>query len=324
MPMRPTLDRREFLVLGAAGLGAGACGSPSSQAPQAQSPQSQAAGSRPAAAPAFTLSLAQWSLHRGFFGRVEPKLDPFDFARIARTFGVDAIEYVNAFYKDHKTNRDSWNELRKRADGEGVQSVLIMCDGEGALGDPDPGRRAQAVANHHAWVELARHLGCHAIRVNAQSAGSWDEQRDRAADGLRQLSEFGDRHQISVIVENHGGLSSNGKWLAEVMRKVDHPRCGTLPDFGNFKVSATETYDRYQGVQELMPWAKAVSAKSHDFDAQGNETATDYRRMLKIVTGAGYRGRVGIEYEGTRLSEADGIRATQRLLLRVRDELARG
>jgi sugar phosphate isomerase/epimerase len=317
--MRPPLDRREFLALGAAGLGASACA-----ARHGPAPDPGPAPSRPAPAPPFTLSLAQWSLHRGFFGRGQPKLDPLDFARIARSFDLDAIEYVNVFYKERKTDRAAWSELKKRADGEGVQNVLIMCDGEGNLGDPDAARRAQAVANHHAWVELARHLGCHAIRVNAQSAGSWDEQQDRAADGLRQLCEFGARLEISVIVENHGGLSSNGRWLAGVMRKVDHPRCGTLPDFGNFRVSATETYDRYQGVTELMPYAKAVSAKSHDFDAAGDETATDYRRMLKIVHAAGYRGRIGIEYEGTRLSEADGIRATQRLLLRVRDELARG
>jgi sugar phosphate isomerase/epimerase len=171
-------------------------------------------------------------------------------------------------------------------------------------------------------VEAAKFLGCHSIRVNAQSRGSYDEQLDRAAEGLRKLTEFGAVHDINVIVENHGGLSSNGAWLAAVIRKVDHPRAGTLPDFGNFQVSKDEEYDRYKGVQELMPFAKGVSAKSHDFDDQGNETHTDYRRMLKIVLDAGYRGYVGIEYEGSKLSEPDGIRATKRLLEKVRQELS--
>jgi sugar phosphate isomerase/epimerase len=157
--------------------------------------------------------------------------------------------------------------------------------------------------------------------VNAQSAGTPEEQRDRAADGLRRLTEFAAPRGINVIVENHGGLSSNGAWLASVIRRVNHPRCGTLPDFGNFRVADDEWYDRYVGVAELMPFAKAVSAKSHEFDAQGNEVRTDYERMMRIVLDAGYRGYVGIEYEGDGLSEPDGIRATKRLLERVRDRL---
>jgi sugar phosphate isomerase/epimerase len=193
-----------------------------------------------------------------------------------------------------------------------------MCDGEGALGDPDDAARTTAVENHYRWVEAARHLGCHSIRVNAQSRGTPDEQRALAADGLRRLTEFAAERDINVIVENHGGLSSNGTWLTSVMRAVDHPRCGTLPDFGNFQIGEGEWYDRYQGVAELMPFAKAVSAKSHDFDEQGNETGTDFMRMMHIVLDAGYRGHVGIEYEGSRLSEPDGIRATKALLERVR------
>jgi len=144
-----------------------------------------------------------------------------------------------------------------------------------------------------------------------------------AADGLRRLTEFGAEHDINVIVENHGGLSSNGKWLVGVMKMVDHPRCGTLPDFGNFRLKDDEWYDRYKGVEELMPYAKAVSAKSHDFDESGNETGTDYLRIMKIVVNAGYKGYVGIEYEGNRLDEFEGIKATKRLLERVRDEIGK-
>jgi sugar phosphate isomerase/epimerase len=204
-----------------------------------------------------------------------------------------------------------------------VQSVLIMCDGEGALGDPNDKARSMAVENHRRWLEAGKVLGCDSIRVNAQSAGTPEEQQRLAADGLRALCELADPLGLDVIVENHGGLSSNGKWLSDTLRRVDHRRIGSLPDFGNFRIDKETEYDRYQGTDELMPFARGVSAKSHDFDAAGNETHTDYRRMLEIVVVKhGYHGRLGVEYEGDRLSEADGIVATKQLLERVRDELA--
>ena len=271
--------------------------------------------------PLFEISLAEWSLHRTIFGG---KLDNLDFAKAAKQdYGINAIEFVNQFFKDKAKNMEYLTELKKRADGEGVKMLLIMCDGEGALGDADEAKRKTAVENHFKWVEAAKFLGCHSIRVNAQSSGSYDEQVDRAADGLRKLTEFGAKHDISVIVENHGGLSSNGEWLAKVMKKVNLPRCGTLPDFGNFRVSKDEMYDRYKGVTELMPFAKAVSAKSHDFNDAGDETNTDYLKMMKIVLAAGYHGFVGIEYEGGKLGEAEGIKATKKLLERVHAELSK-
>ena len=272
--------------------------------------------------PLFDISLAQWSLHRTLRAK---KLDPLDFPKAAKEdYGILAIEYVNQFYKDKKKDDTYVAELKKRCSDLGVKSVLIMCDGEGALGDADEKKRQQAVENHYRWVEWAKALGCHSIRVNAQSSGTYEEQLERAADGLRRLTEFGAKHDISVIVENHGGLSSNGAWLAATIKKVGNPRCGTLPDFGNFRVSKDEEYDRYKGVEELMPFAKGVSAKSHDFDDKGNETKTDYRRMMKIVLAAGYKGYVGIEYEGSKLGEPEGVRATKKLLETVRDELAKG
>lgn len=273
--------------------------------------------------PVFSISLAQWSLHRtlGRDGR-----DNLTFPQKARAFDIDAIEYVNSFFKDKARDEEYLAELNKRCREEGVRSLLIMCDGEGALGDPDEKRRKKAVENHHKWVDAAVALGCHSIRVNAQSRGSWDEQVKLAADGLGRLAEYGAEHDCNVIVENHGGLSSNGKWLAQVLASVDNPRCGALPDFGNFRIGMKdgklETYDRYRGVDELMPFAKGVSAKSHDFDDKGDETQTDYRRMLDIVVVKhGYHDYIGIEYEGSKLSEDDGIRATKKLLERVRAEL---
>jgi sugar phosphate isomerase/epimerase len=271
--------------------------------------------------PIFDISLAEWSLHKTIFAG---KLDNLDFASYTKSeFGIEAVEYVNQFFKDKAEDKAYLDDLKQRASDSGVESLLIMIDGEGQLGDANPKLRNEAVEKHYKWVSAAKHLGCHSIRVNAASSGSYDEQLERAADGLRSLSEHAQPYGLNVIVENHGGLSSNGKWLSSVIRKVDLPNCGTLPDFGNFHLGDDKWYDRYQGVKELMPFAKAVSAKSHDFDEAGNETHTDYARMMRIVLEAGYQGYVGIEYEGAQLSEPDGIRATLRLLERVRGELAK-
>jgi L-ribulose-5-phosphate 3-epimerase len=258
----------------------------------------------------FKISLAEWSLHKTLFSG---KLDNLDFPQQATTeYGIEAVEYVNQFFKSKAEDQKYLTELKTRSEDQGVRNVLIMIDDEGDLGDPNADRRTKAIDKHRPWVLAAKYLGCHSIRVNARSKGTPEEQAKLVADGLRRLSEFAATADIGVIVENHGGLSSNGQWLASVIKTVNLPNCGTLPDFGNF-----DTYDRYQGVKELMPFAKGVSAKSHDFDAQGNDTKTDYSRMLKIVLDAGYRGYIGIEYEGSKLPEPEGIRATKRLLERT-------
>ena len=295
--------RRTFLQT-AIGLSAGALAS-----------RSLLAAATPASTPWFEISLAQWSLNRAFRAGT---LDAMDFARIAkRDYGISAIEYVNQFYMETLTD-GVVAELRKRADGEGVTSILIMCYREGRLCDPDLAERGKAVSNHHRWVHAAKTLGCHAIRVNAASLGTFEEQQKLAADGLRALAQYADGYGINVIVENHGGLSSNGSWLAGVMKLAAHPRVGTLPDFGNFRISPTEEYDRYKGTEELMPFAKGVSAKALEFDGAGNEQNIDFHRLLPIVKAAGYRGYIGIEYECRTLSEPDGIRATKALLERFR------
>ena len=268
----------------------------------------------------FEISIAEWSLHKSLFGK---KISNLDFPVVAKKeFKISAVEYVNQFFKDKATDKNYLNELKKICDNEGVKSLLIMCDGEGKLGDPDKNKRISSVNNHKRWIEAAKHLGCHSIRVNASSSGSYDDQQKLAADGLSRLSEFASTHGLNVIVENHGGLSSNGQWLSGVMKSVNMKNCGTLPDFGNFRIGGGKTYDRYKGVQELMPFAKAVSAKSHDFDDNGNEIHTDYHKMMKIVIDAGYRGYVGVEYEGSKLSEYDGIKATKKLLESVREKLS--
>lgn len=286
-------------------------------------------GQAAAAQPLFKISLAQWSLNNHFFkflGRqnnLDP-LDPLDYAKIAKTeFGIEALEYVNQFYPGKAEDKAYVSELKKRADDLGVKSVLIMIDNEGQIGARDDAARAKTVENHKKWIHMARELGCHSIRVNAQSGGSFEEQQKLAADGLKKLTDYGKTQEINVIVENHGGLSSNGQWLSGVMKMVNDPRCGTLPDFGNFRVSAQETYDRYKGIEELMPFAKGLSAKTYDFDDKGEETTIDVKRIIKIALAANYHGYVGIEYEGRRLPLKEGVKKTKALLEKVRDELAK-
>lgn len=297
------VGRRSFLKYSAAAA-AGA-----SLATQASPAQAQAKD------PLFKISLAEWSLHKTLFSG---KLANIDFPKVSKEeYGIDAVEYVNQFFATKATDQKYLADLKQRAADFGVTNVLIMIDGEGNLGDPDNARRTKAVENHYKWVDAAKFLGCHSIRVNAHSKGSDEEQAKLVTDGLRRVSEFATGPGINVIVENHGGLSSNGEWLANVIKAVNLPNCGTLPDFGNFR-----GYDPYKGVAELMPFAKGVSAKSHNFSEDGNHVETDYVKMMKIVLDAGYHGYVGIEYEGTKLSEPLGILATKKLLEKVRDQLS--
>lgn len=264
--------------------------------------------------PWFEISLAQWSLHRALKSR-ELKFLSFP-TEAKQKFGITAVEYVSTFFEGWETDTKYVGELKRICDYNGITSVLIMIDGEGSLGAADSTERLDAVRNHHKWVEVAKSLGCHSIRVNAQGTGNFEELKKTAADGLSQLSMFAKGYDMNIIVENHGGFSSNGEWLASVMEEVNMENCGTLPDFGNFKISDTEEYDRYKGVKELMPFAKGVSAKTHDFDANGTEVNTDYDKMMKIVKKSGYRGHIGIEYEGNNFTEDEGIMLTKRLLER--------
>ncbi len=309
--------RREAIALGGAWFGLGLAGCSEAQTPptiKAPVPEDDL----------FSISLAQWSLHRALYSDSGSAghLNPAHFAvKARRDFDIGAVEYVNTFYRDKVRDEAYVQELKTIADGEGVKSLLIMCDGEGRLGDSDAAGRTQAIENHHKWADMAAQLGCHALRVNAHSDGSYDEQQKLAADGLQRLAEYTRQYDISVIVENHGGWSSHGAWLAGVMALADNAFVGTLPDFGNFGYAEGKSYDPYQGVEELMPYAKGVSAKSFSFDRDGNEQRFDYNRFLRIVLDSGFRGHVGVEFEGGDISESDGIRKTKALLEREREVL---
>ena len=260
--------------------------------------------------PAFKISLAEWSLNKSLFKKT---ITNMDFPRIAKeTYGLDAVEYVSTFFRDKAEDMEYLTNLKKECEKYGVKSLLIMVDGEGNLADTSLAARTKAVENHYKWVKAAKFLGCHSIRVNAGGRGTMGQMQAAAIDGLGRLSAYAADHGINVIVENHGGNSSYGKWLAEIMKAVNRPNCGTLPDLGNFY-----EYDRYKGVTELMPFAKGVSAKTHDFDENGNETQIDYVKMMKIISDSGFKGYIDVEYEGTKLSEDEGIKATIALLNKV-------
>jgi len=272
----------------------------------------------------YSISLAEWSYHKALFAKEFTNLD---FAQKTRELDIDGMEYVNQFFKDKAEDTNYLNQLNQRAADHGVTQVLIMIDGEGGLGSLKDKERMEAVEKHYRWVNAAKYLGCHSIRVNAFGVGKREEVAAAAVDGLGKLSEYAAKENLNVIVENHGGWSSDGKWLSGVMAQVGMDNCGTLPDFGNFCVErengqpwgspCINEYDRYQGVKELMPYAKAVSAKANEFDANGNETKTDFMKMMKIVKDNGYDSFVGIEYEGQNLSEKEGIIATRDLLLKT-------
>ncbi len=270
------------------------------------------------------LSLAQWSLHRAFNAG---DLDPDNFAQITKqAFGIEAVEYVNQFYVAQAKKTSFWQALRRRADDHGVRSLLIMVDNEGDLGDPNQRQRKKAAQNHHKWVDAAKVLGCHSIRVNAFGEGNQAELRAALVDGLGQLVTYSAQEEVHVLIENHGLFSSDADFVVDVIKEVDSPYLGTLPDFGNWcltaqwgstKIPCDRAFDRYEGVQAFLPYAQGVSAKSYDFKADGSATVIDYARMLNIVADFGYDGYIGIEYEGDVLSESEGIIATKKLIEKV-------
>ena len=272
------------------------------------------------------ISLAQWSLHRAL---EKGEIKAVDFAQIAKKeYDISAVEYVNQFYVDMANSSKFWSQMKQRADNEGVESLLIMVDNEGELGYPGNSERKTAVENHYKWIDAAKLLGCNSIRVNAFGKGTKRELHSALIDGLGSLAEYGEKLNINVLVENHGLHTSDGKFIVSVLQQIDNPFLGTLPDFGNWCLTAEwgsteesknceKIYPHEEGVADFLPFAKGVSAKSYNFDSDGKETYLDYPGLLKMVKESGFDGHIGIEYEGENMSEPDGIRATKALLEKV-------
>lgn len=307
-----SMTRRSFVrgtLAGGAVLGLGVDLSPALAAVSGQ-PQAGKIGD-------FKISLAQWSLHKSLFDK---KIDNLDFPKVAREeYGIDAVEFVNQFFKDKATDSAYLKDLKKRADDHGVTCVLIMIDSEGDMSAKEKDERTKAVENHKKWVDAAAALGCHSIRINTGDHYS-EKNVEAVAESCGALTEYGEANKINIICENHGGPSSDPDALIALMKAVNKDRFGTLPDFGNFPMNRQDRYtiDIYDAIARMMPYAKGVSAKSFRFDSEGRETTLDFARIMKIVSDAGYRGHVGIEYEGKKHSESDGIKATKRLLESLR------
>lgn len=275
------------------------------------------------------ISLAQWSVHRALEAGT---IRAADFPALARQkYDLAAVEYVNGFYRDQASDEKFWNRLKSSADENEVQSLLIMVDEEGDLGNTKDADRKHSVENHYKWINAASLLGCHSIRVNAFGEGSKTDVQLAMINSMGELCDYAAKTSINVVIENHGLYSSDGKWIAEIMKQVNKPNCGTLPDFGNWctaakwgttQIECAEVYDRYQGVSEMLPYAKGVSAKSYAFNEKGEETRIDYTRMLQLVKEAGFQGHIGIEFEGLNLGEHEGILATKALLAKTIKQLA--
>lgn len=290
--------------------------------------------------PWFEISLAEFSLAGSLFSG---KLKNMDFpAKAKNDFGINAVEYVSMFWADKAKDQAYLSELKQRTSDLGVTNVLIMVDNEGDLGASDATKRLKAVDNHYKWIEAAKFLGCHSIRVNMTGDGTPEELMKAGVDGYGKLVEFGEKAGMGVIIENHINVSTNPDWLVSLLKQIKNPYAGVLPDFGNFTERETpktmtmegfrdakvlNEFDKYEGVKKLMPYAKGVSAKTHLFDANGNCTDVDFNKMMPIVKAGlpkSFKGFIGIEYEGgfmkmmgakeNYLDEDAGIKATKALL----------
>ena len=276
----------------------------------------------------FKTSLAQWSIHKSIR---EDGLSPYEFAKIAHELGFEGLEYVNALYSDVTNSEDKASAMEEfitrnndLAAKYNLKNVLIMIDGEGDLASSNPEERMIAVENHKLWIDAASKMNCSAIRINLKGEKEIENWIKYSVESFGALGEYAKPLNINVIVENHGGLSSNASLLMKVINQVNLENCGTLPDFGNFCMSegygslkennCKDLYDPYLGISEMLPKAFGLSAKSYAFDSNGDETSLDYYRLLSIAKDAGYNGFIGVEYEGNILSEKDGIIATKKLL----------
>ncbi len=263
----------------------------------------------------LNLAVQQYSFNRQLNAGT---LDIRDFPKtVVEGAGIKALEYFNGHIMDKAGDTQFFKSLRKRCDDLGATNTMMLCKSAHALDSADPAIRSQAIDGYRDWLEATKILGGTAIRVDCRSSGDFEEQKNHAADGLSALCDIASKTDMDIVVENHGGHSSNGTWVADVMRRVNKSNCGTLPDFQNFK-----DYDPYKGIEEMMPYAKIVCAKSKEFDASGNEVNVDYRRMMKIVLDSGFKGYVGIEFEGHGTEPITGILATKRLIERVVAKLA--
>ena len=279
---------------------------------------------------------------------MQGKFDLLGFPDLVKnTYGINGAEYWSIPFMGRENDRDFLNDLKRRSDDNGVDNLIILVDdidiktmqSGPSLASSNKNDRDTAIDYHKKWVDVAKNIGCHSIRINLRSEEENDQKiLENSSESISKLIEFSKQDIISIVIENHGGITGDADWLVSLMKNVDSKHLGTLPDFGTYNFcikrgnlnfqslseNCEDQYDKYLGVKKLMPYAKGVSAKSHEFDKDGEELSTNYSRMIKIISESNYKGYITIEYEGamkgmfggegTYLSPHEGILATKKLI----------
>ncbi|MEM7394016.1 MAG: TIM barrel protein [Verrucomicrobiota bacterium] len=264
----------------------------------------------------FKIGIQEYTFHR-WLGK---KLDHLDYPALCKEkLGITHIEYWNRPFGGKHTDKAYVGELVKRTTGEGMKNVLILVDAKNQLDARDADQRDRAVNEHKGWIDCAAQLGCDAIRVNCRSGGNPDENLKHAEDGVGRLCDYAEGTEVKVAIEPHGGHSQNPDWLVKAMKALNRPNAALLPDFNNFG-----RYDRYDGITKCMPKAVAVCAKALKFDADGNETHTDYYKALKIVYESDFSGVITVEFEGRGVDPIEGSLKTKALIEKALKAAAAG
>lgn len=264
-------------------------------------------------------SLAQWSINRDLFSG---EMSTIDFVYAAGEMGFEGVEYVNQFFIDKAEDFEFLDSLNAAAEEAGVKNLMIQLDHTGNLCASDETERNKAVETAKKWVDAAKYLNAPAVRVNAHGDGSADEMKTQCMDGIGRLAEYANTQGIQVLIENHGGVSSRGDWLADLVSSLSDKEVGSLADFHNWCYETVDgglwgecrnEYDYYKGFAELIGSAKGVSVKAMHFDSTGNEPNLNFHKFFKIMKEGGYDGYLGVEYEGNDLPSREGILKTKAL-----------
>ena len=278
--------------------------------------------------PEIKFSLAQWSYNRELF---DGKMNTFDFIKEAKSLGFDGVEYVNQFFKEKVDDFEYLDSLKQISSASGITNVMIMIDREGDLGDSDEGKRKDAVDNHKKWVDAAAYIDCNFIRVNAHGDGTAEEMKNACSESIIRLADYAANKDIHILIENHGGFSSDASWLLALLDQINHKNVSLLADFDNWCIEREDgklwgspcikEYDRQKGMRELLPHSKGISIKSFDFDKDGYESKMDYPALFKIMKQSKYNDFFAIEYEGHNLDSRTGVQKTKALADKMIDEL---
>jgi L-ribulose-5-phosphate 3-epimerase len=243
------------------------------------------------------ISLAQWALNQEIRAG---ELTNLDFPRIAREeFGIGAIEFVNTLFA--VPTYGYLRKLKQNAVDHGVKMLVMMVDDEGDPVAPSRKERDQFVINHRKWVDIAQFLGCHSVRTNCigRSTSSKSEALKWAAESYTRLLEYALSAKVSVVIENHGGLSDDPDWMVDLIKEVGNPHFGSYIDW---RWRDPAVWDNYAYTKKLLPYAKGISYKKQP-------TVEHLGKLVQLSRDSGYQGYYGIEEKGF-----DNIKLSKTLL----------